>query len=189
MAKTIDQYKAAYAAAKAAGDAAAMKAANDGANAVRASQGVAAEYATADIAKTAAKATTSTPTPSRTPTSSVANVSTSNAGQQSVVDKMAANSTAWHTASAADRARLEAENKNLAAQLGSVGLNLGFDSKSGMWSGAATTAAPTPGNVTNPGLNGLPLGDMYGLTYDYDKILGLLNKATTDAYAVREQKG
>ena len=55
-----------------------------------------------------------------------------------------------------------------------------------MWSGAATTQAPTAGNVTNPGLNGLPLGDVYGLTYDYDKILGLLNKATTDAYAARE---
>lgn len=184
MAKTIEQYKADYAAAKAAGNAAAMQAANAGANAIRASQGVAAEYATADIAKTAAKNTT--PTPTKTNTSSVAGVGASNAAQQSILDAMAANSEAWHTASAADKARLEAQNKSYANQLGALGLNLGFDSGSGMWSGAATTQAPTAGNVTKPGLNGLPLGDVYGLTYDYDKILGLLNKATTDAYAARE---
>ena len=53
MAKTIEDYKKDYEAAKAAGDAAGMKAANDGANAIRAAQGVAAEYATADIAKVA----------------------------------------------------------------------------------------------------------------------------------------
>ena len=189
MAKTIEQYKADYAAAKAAGNAAAMQAANNGANAIRASQGVAAEYATADIAKTAAKNTTPTPpvpTPTKTHTSSVAGVGASNAAQQSILDAMAANSEAWHKASAAEKARLEAQNKNYANQLGALGLNLGFDSGSGMWSGVATTQAPTAGNVTNPGLNGLPLGDVYGLTYDYDKILGLLNKATTDAYAARE---
>ena len=191
MAKTIEQYKADYAAAKAAGNAAAMQAANNGANAIRAAQGQAGEYATADIAKTAAKNTTPTPTPAptnttKTNTSSVAGVRASNAAQQSILDAMAANSAAWHTASAADKARLEAQNKSYASQLGALGLNLGFDSGSGMWSGAATTQAPTAGNVTNPGLNGLPLGDVYGLTYDYDKILGLLNKATTDAYAARE---
>ena len=187
MAKTIEQYKADYAAAKAAGNAAAMQAANNGANAIRAAQGQAGEYATADIAKTAAKNTTPAPTnTTKTNTSSVAGVRASNAVQQSILDAMAANSAAWHTASAADKARLEAQNKSYANQLGALGLNLGFDSGSGMWSGAATTQAPTAGNVTNPGLNGLPLGDVYGLTYDYDKILGLLNKATTDAYAARE---
>ena len=191
MAKTIEQYKADYAAAKAAGNAAAMQAANNGANAIRAAQGQAGEYATADIAKTAAKNTTPTPTPAptnttKTNTSSVAGVGASNATQQSILDAMAANSAAWHTASAADKARLEAQNKSYANQLGALGLNLGFNSGSGMWSGAATTQAPTAGNVTKPGLNGLPLGDVYGLTYDHDKILGLLNKATTDAYAARE---
>lgn len=58
MAKTINDYKADYAAARAAGDAAGMKAANDGANALRAAQGQAAEYATADIAKVAAGSST-----------------------------------------------------------------------------------------------------------------------------------
>lgn len=186
MAKTIEQYKADYAAAKAAGNAAAMQAANAGANAIRASQGVAAEYATADIAKTAAKNTTPAPAPTKTNTSSVAGIGASNAAQQSILNAMAANSEAWHKASAAEKARLEAQNKNYASQLGALGLNLGFDSGSGMWSGTATTQAPTAGNVTSPKLNGLPLGDVYGLTYDYDKILGLLNKATTDAYAARE---
>ena len=52
-AKTIEDYKRDYEAARLAGDAAGMKAANDGANAIRAAQGVAAEYATADIAKVA----------------------------------------------------------------------------------------------------------------------------------------
>ena len=51
MAKTIDDYKKDYAAARAKGDAAGMQAANDGANAIRRSQGVAEERADADIAK------------------------------------------------------------------------------------------------------------------------------------------
>lgn len=53
MAKTIDDYKKDYAAARAKGDAAGMQAANDGANAIRKSQGVAEQKATADIAKVA----------------------------------------------------------------------------------------------------------------------------------------
>ncbi len=128
-------------------------------------------------------------TTTSTPTSSVAGVTATNAAQQAILDRMAANSAAWHTANASERARLEAANQNYASQLAAMGMNLGFDSGSGMWSGGAVGGvAPTTGNVTNPSLNGLPLGDMYGLTYDYDKILGLLNKATTDAYAAREQE-
>lgn len=60
--KTIDDYKAEYNAAKARGDAAGMQAANNGANAIRTSQGQAAEYATVDIAKTAAANKPSQPT-------------------------------------------------------------------------------------------------------------------------------
>lgn len=60
MAKTIEDYKKDYEAAKAAGDAAGMKAANDGANAIRASLGIAAEYANRDIANVAAKAAANT---------------------------------------------------------------------------------------------------------------------------------
>lgn len=59
MAKTIEDYKKDYEAAKAAGDAAGMKAANDGANAIRASLGMAAEYANRDIANVAARAAAS----------------------------------------------------------------------------------------------------------------------------------
>lgn len=51
MAKTIDDYKKEYEAARAKGDAAGMQAANDGANAIRRSQGQAEERADADIAK------------------------------------------------------------------------------------------------------------------------------------------
>ena len=51
MAKTIDDYKREYAAARAKGDAAGMQAANDGANAIRRSQGQAEERADVDIAK------------------------------------------------------------------------------------------------------------------------------------------
>lgn len=53
--KTIEDYKKDYAEASARGDAAGMKAANDGANAIRAAQGQAAQYATADIARVAAQ--------------------------------------------------------------------------------------------------------------------------------------
>lgn len=55
MALTIEDYKRMYEEARAAGDAAGMQAANDGANALRASMGLEAEYATEDIAKTAAQ--------------------------------------------------------------------------------------------------------------------------------------
>lgn len=48
--KTIDDYKKLYAEARARGDSAGMQAANDGANAIRVSQGLAEEKATADIA-------------------------------------------------------------------------------------------------------------------------------------------
>lgn len=61
--KTIEDYKKDYEAAKAAGDAAGMQAANDGANAIRASMGVAPEYATADIANVAAAAAANSYTP------------------------------------------------------------------------------------------------------------------------------
>ncbi|MGM9608233.1 MAG: hypothetical protein ACI3XJ_12085 [Oscillospiraceae bacterium] len=55
MALTIEDYKKMYEEARAAGDAAGMQAANDAANALRASMGLEAEYATEDIAKTAAQ--------------------------------------------------------------------------------------------------------------------------------------
>ena len=47
--KTIADYQADYAAARAKGDAAGMKAANDGANAIRTANGQTAQYATGDI--------------------------------------------------------------------------------------------------------------------------------------------
>jgi hypothetical protein len=57
---TIEDYQKMYAQARATGDAAGMQAANDGANAIRVTQGEAAQYATADIAKVAAQSTGST---------------------------------------------------------------------------------------------------------------------------------
>ena len=62
MAKTIDDYKKDYAAARARGDAAGMQAANDGANAIRASQGQAAQVASEDIAKIQPSSASKTPT-------------------------------------------------------------------------------------------------------------------------------
>lgn len=59
MAKTINDYKNDYNAAKAAGDAAGMKAANDGANAIRASTGQATQSASQDIANVAASSSRS----------------------------------------------------------------------------------------------------------------------------------
>ena len=155
--KTIGEYKKDYEAAKAAGDAAGMKAANDGANAIRASMGQAAQVASADIQRVAqssqsqsngsvsagtgsAPAYTS-PTPSQTYTSvpsgmgnSASGVGVNTSTQQSIKDRMNANSNAWWTATPEERARLEAENKSLAAQLGS---GVTFDAKTGTWSGTA----------------------------------------------------
>lgn len=64
MAKTIDDYKKDYAAARARGDAAGMQAANDGANAIRRAQGQAEERADVDIAKF--KTPTTTPVVKKT---------------------------------------------------------------------------------------------------------------------------
>ena len=139
--KTIEEYKKDYAAAKAAGDAAGMKAANDGANAVRAASGQAAQVASADIQKVAqggqsqtngsAPAYTS-PTPVQANSAAGVNVNTGT--QQSIKDQMNKNSNAWWTATPEERARLEAENKSLAARLGS---GVAFDAKTGTWSGTA----------------------------------------------------
>lgn len=139
--KTIEEYKKDYAAAKAAGDAAGMQAANDGANAVRAASGQAAQVASADIQKVAqggqsqtngsAPAYTS-PTPVQANSAAGVNVNTGT--QQSIKDQMNANSNAWWTATPEEQARLEAENKSLAARLGS---GVAFDAKTGTWSGTA----------------------------------------------------
>lgn len=141
MAKTIEDYKKDYAAAKAAGDAAGMKAANDGANAIRSANGQKAEYATQDIANVAAnsaqKSTGSSggsSAPSPTWGGSATGVGIYTDIQQSIKDQMNANSKAWHTADAATKKQLEAANKALAAQLGG---SVSFDSKTGTWSGAA----------------------------------------------------
>lgn len=92
-------------------------------NAVNNATGAANKAASANTGANASK-----------PKSSVENVVVSNSQQQAIKDQMAANSQAWRTADAQERARLEQANKDLAAQLGGPS----FDSGSGTWSGAAT---------------------------------------------------
>lgn len=41
---------------------------------------------------------------------------------------------------------------------------------------------------TNPQLTGLPLGDQYGINYDYNSILGILNNATNASYDAQWQQ-
>ena len=62
-------------------------------------------------------------------------------GQQAIKDQMTANSKLWHTSDDATKKRLEAENKQLAAQLGS---GITFDSGSGTWSGTADAPQVLP---------------------------------------------
>lgn len=122
MAKTIDDYKKDYDAARQRGDAAGMQAANDGANAIRRQQGVAEQEATADIAGVASRSASAT------------GVGVWDGDQSAIRDQMNQNSEAWHTASPGERKRLEQENQNLAAQLsGSVSFNPG----TGTWGGTA----------------------------------------------------
>lgn len=49
-------------------------------------------------------------------------------------------------------------------------------------------ATPVAQTAPPAQLQGLPLGDLYGLTYDYDKILNILNQATQQQYAAQEQQ-
>lgn len=121
---------------------------------------------------------------------SAQNVVTHNANQAAIVAQMNANSQEWHRADPAQRAALEQANRQLAAQLGG---SVSYDDYSGTWSGTAAgmninTLNPYGVQPRPPELQGLALGDMYGLTYDYDTILGKLNAATKAAYAVKEQE-
>lgn len=200
MAKTIDDYKKDYADARARGDAVGMKAANDGANAIRASQGKAAEVASADIAKfqtsgtkTSSGTTTKTSSGTSTKTSAGTSTKTSSGGssysgsssassstrkpsttgvttftnaQETIKKKMEQNSLDWHTADASERARLEAENKRLAAQLGG---SVAFDSGSGTWSGAADI--PQQPQLQAPS---------YEPANDYSDYINALNKAARE---------
>jgi hypothetical protein len=71
-------------------------------------------------------------------TGSSSSIITNNTTQQSIKDKMNANSVDWWSADEAGRKQLEAENKSLAALLGgSVSYNAG----SGTWSGTAEGTA------------------------------------------------
>lgn len=67
-------------------------------------------------------------------------VNTYGSGQDAIRAQMNANSIAWHTADAAEKKRLEAENKALAAQLGGT---VAFDPTTGYWSGDAAQKYPT----------------------------------------------
>lgn len=122
---TIEEYKAAYDAARARGDAAGMQSANEGANALRAASGEAAQYATQDIANTRAQPT------------SVGAVRTYSDTQNDIKSQMATNSQLWHTADAATRSSLEQQNKTLASQLGT---GVTFNPTAGTWSGSSDYA-------------------------------------------------
>ena len=67
-------------------------------------------------------------------TGSSTSIKTYNTTQQSIKDKMNANSIAWWSADEEERRRLEEENKSLATLLGG---SVSYDASSGTWSGAA----------------------------------------------------
>lgn len=151
---TIKEASDAYFAAKAKGDAAGMKAANDAANAIRASNGEAAQYATADINSVAKKNTASSAsgalqsavssgmqTGGSSYGGSATGVGTYNDNQAAIKAQMNANSQEWHTADAARKKELEAANKALAYQLGG---DVAFDPQSGTWSGSAQMPLQLP---------------------------------------------
>lgn len=128
-------------------------------------------------------------TPKVTPTSSVAGVSAKTAAQQALLDRMNANSLKWHSSDPNTQSALSAENENLANQLGGFGLNITKDAN-GVWT-AQNLEQPVPTMqqaFTQPNLTGQAMGDMYGLTYNYDDILGILNKATTASYGTQRQQ-
>ena len=68
-------------------------------------------------------------------TGSSTSVGTYTDEQTAIKGQMNANSKLWHTADAAGKAKLEAENKALAAKLGD---GVTFDPDTGYWSGSAT---------------------------------------------------
>ena len=134
MAKTIDDYKKDYDAARQRGDATGMQAANDGANAIRRQQGVAEQKATSDIAGVAARGTSAT------------GVGVWDRDQTAIKNQMNQNSQAWHTASPEDKKRLEQENQKLAAQLGG---SVSFNPGTGTWSGTAAVPDFTYENASD----------------------------------------
>jgi hypothetical protein len=125
-AKTIDDYKLDWEAAKQAGDKTAMDAAHAGAEAIRAQSGYSGGADGSQNIPLKA-------TPDGFTGSSNA-VKTHTVDQAGIKDQMNANSIAWHTADEATRKTLEQANKDLAAQLGG---SLSFDPATGYWSGDA----------------------------------------------------
>lgn len=148
---SINDYKAAYAQAAKEGNAEKMAAANAAANAIRESQNVATESASADISKVQSGGQSGMVTEpdqwdhgTTAPagyTGSANSVTTYTSEQQKIIDQMNANSIQWHTALHGDvntpgtKEWYEQQNKNLSAQLGD---GVTFDPVTGYWSGSAT---------------------------------------------------
>lgn len=79
-------------------------------------------------------------------TGSATGVNTYTSDQDAIKAQMNANSQSWHTADDATKKQLEAQNKALAAQLGS---GVTFDSASGTWNGEADRPVQTPAYQVN----------------------------------------
>lgn len=91
-----------------------------------------------------------------------------NQSAQDIIDKMNANSVAWHTADDATRAQLHAENEYLSSVLAGLGVtDVRYDEASGRWTGAALTEDSLLPGYTPPQLpSATHQGDSINSYYD-----------------------
>lgn len=175
MAKTIDDYKKDWEAAKASGNKEAMDAAHAGAESIRAQQGYSGG---ADGSQYIPLATTpnapSTSATSKTYTKpsgfagSATGVNTYTDDQAAIIAQMNANSQKWFDADDKTKEELHKENQYLSSLLGG---SISFDSASGTWSGSAAKPAPLPelSNTLTPQIESLlnKILNREDFSYDY----------------------
>lgn len=122
---------------------------------------------------------------------------------QKIIDQMNANSLKWYT-DPNNRTSYEQANQTLAQQLASlketdangslVTYAANHNSASGEWTVTPNYTSNTPSTkqpdatAVQPQLEGLALGDRYGINYKQDTIQKLLDDATKAQYGLRNQQ-
>lgn len=87
---------------------------------------------------------------------SATGVQTNYTEQDAIRERMNQNSIKWHSADAAERERLHAENQRLAELINQSGGNVSFDAASGTWTGTAGTKKTSPSSgAATPTISGL----------------------------------
>lgn len=113
-----------------------------------------------------------------------------NAQAQQLINDMQGNSKAWYT-DPQNRDSYAAQNQAIKSQLAALGYSADYNSAAGTWGVAGTPTAIPQTSAQMPApvqLDGLSLGDKYGLTYNMDTIKQILDAATSAEFERKRQE-